>query len=63
MAEEECITVKVLKDLEDLREHLGGLEGAINSDPTEKWAKQWASTIKRWKEISLKMWMKSEDHR
>lgn len=56
-----AITESVLKDLTDLTEYLGGLESSINSDPTEKWAKRWASTIKRWKDTAYQMWMRAED--
>ena len=55
------ITEKVLLDLDDLREYLGGLESAINSDSMEEqWAKKWQSTIKRWKKTAYNMWMRSE---
>jgi len=57
---EQSITEKVLNDLDDLREYLGGLEGTINSDPTERWAKRWASTIRGWRGAAYKMWMGSE---
>ena len=55
------ITVMVVKDLEELSEYLGGLQSCINSDPTEKWAKRWSSTIKRWKDTAYQMWMRAED--